>query len=748
MNRKRKDHPVLFESDARFRENPVLTPNGLSVLEKRYLRKDINGRIVESPKELFVRVAKAIAEADKLYDRSADIDGLAEKFYNMMVKFDFLPNSPTLMNAGKPLGQLSACFVLPVEDSLESIFETLKNAALIHQSGGGTGFSFSNLRPKNDIVKSTSGISSGPVSFIRVFDSATETIKQGGARRGANMAILRIDHPDIIEFINAKSTEGELANFNISVAITDAFMEALFADKEYELINPRDKSITGRLRAKDVFDLIVKNAWETGEPGLVFIDTINRFNPTPELGQIESTNPCGEQPLLPYESCNLGSINLSNMINGGALDYDKLGKTIDLAVHFLDNVIDVNKFPIPEIERMTKGNRKIGLGVMGFADALIKLGIPYNSTDAEKFTETVMKFLREKALESSMKLAEKRGAFPNFEKSIYAKQNPQLRLRNATLTTIAPTGSISIIAGCSSGIEPLFALCYVREVLEGKKLFELHPLLIEHARKEFVDEQALVEYIVEHGKLGESDFPESLKKLFVTAHEISPEWHIRIQAAAQKYIDNAVSKTINFRHEATLDEIKEAFILAYKLGCKGITVYRDRSRESQVLSVGLKSERRPQLVKRERPQVTEGFTLRMRVGCGNLYVTVNEDEYGICEVFARLGKTGGCAASYLEALSRLASVALRSGVQVEIIKEQLNGIGCASPSWEGGKLISSCADAIAKAIEMYLTKKTSKKPQTKQKANSNYGICPDCGSQLEFSEGCLICKSCGYSKCK
>jgi len=739
-----------------FEELPRLSPNALKVLERRYLRKDASGRVIETPQDMFVRVATEVAKADKIYDPQADVDSLAGEFYRAMVRFEFLPNSPTLMNAGRELGQLSACFVLPIEDSLESIFTTLKNAALIHQSGGGTGFSFSRLRPKNDRVKTTAGVSSGPVSFMQVYDAATETIKQGGTRRGANIAILRVDHPDILEFINAKSTEGSLPNFNISVAITDDFMERVFSGQEYNLINPRDGSIACKLNAKEVFELIAKNAWATGEPGVIFLDRINRDNPTPELGEIESTNPCGEQPLLPYESCNLGSINLSKMFTGNKFDFAKLARTVALAVHFLDNVIDVNRFPLKEIEEITKANRKIGLGVMGFADALIKLGIPYDSVEAENFAGQVMSFIQSKAREASMELAKTRGTFPNYEKSIYAKMNPPLPLRNATLTTIAPTGTISIIAGCSSGIEPIFSLCYVREVLDGTKLFELHPLLVEKIKQENLNEPEILKLVMEKGNLGSSNVPENLKRLFVTAHEISPEWHIRIQAAFQRYTDNAVSKTINFRADAKLEDVREAFILAYKSGCKGITVYRDKCRELQVLNVGIKKEGRPQLVYRERPQVTTGMTFRLRVGCGNLYVTVNEDEFGICEVFARLGKTGGCASSYLEALSRLSSVALRSGVNIEVVIQQLKGIGCASPSWEGGRLISSCSDAIAKAIEMYLERRKEKGDEKIAEMGESrntdlagqYGRCPDCGSPLEFVEGCLVCRNCGHSKCK
>jgi len=564
-------------------EEPKLTVNALEVLRKRYLLRDEKGNIRETPAQTFMRVAKAIAKVDGRYGGNPKE---SEKiFYEMMARSEFLPNSPTLFNAGTELGQLSACFVLPVEDSLESIFTAVKNMALIEKSGGGVGFDFSKLRPKGDIVKSTKGVASGPVSFMRVFDSATEVIKAGGKRRGAMMGVLRADHSDVIEFITSKQEPGVLSNFNISVAVTDDFMKTLEEDGEYWLINPRNKEKVRKLKVKDVWNLMAKSAWESGDPGVIFLDEINRHNPTPEIGRIETTNPCAEQPLLPYESCNLGSVNLSRMVENGKTNWNKLRETVRNAVHFLDNVIDANRFPLKEIEEMTKANRKIGLGVMGFADMLIKLGIPYDSEEALKLAEKLMQFFTEEAREKSVELGEERGSFPNFDKSVW--KDKYHGMRNATITTIAPTGSISIIAGCSSGIEPLFAISFMRNVLDGSRLFEINPLFEMTAKERGFYSAELLEEIARTGSVqGIEGVPEDAKRVFVTALDIQPEWHVRMQAAFQKYTDNAVSKTVNLPQDATAEDVEKVFWLAYRLKCKGITVYRYGSKPEQVLNIG------------------------------------------------------------------------------------------------------------------------------------------------------------------
>jgi ribonucleoside-diphosphate reductase alpha chain len=734
-------------------KNLNLSANALKVLEKRYLKKDEDGKVVETPEDLFRRVASNIASADLQYGKSAEVVRETEEdFYLMLTSLVFLPNSPTLMNAGRRLGQLSACFVLPVEDSMESIFDAVKNTAIIHKSGGGTGFSFSRLRPNGDIVGSTKGISSGPVSFMTVFDTATEAVKQGGTRRGANMGILRVDHPDILSFITCKDDTTRFNNFNISIALTDEFMQAVEEDKSYDLINPRTRKITNTLKAKDVFHLIVEHAWKNGEPGIVFIDRVNASNPTPNVGRIESTNPCGEQPLLPYESCNLGSINLAKMVKTDRreVDWDRLRDTTSKAVHFLDNVIDLNKYPLQKIEEMTKSNRKIGLGVMGWADMLLQLGIPYNSDKAAALAEGVMKFIQDEGKQASARLAEERGVFPNYRGSIY---DGKIELRNATVTTIAPTGTLSIIAGCSSGIEPIFAVSFVRTVMEGTKLIEINPYFEKVAKEREFWSRDLMERIADRGSIQEfDDIPDDVKKVFVTAHDIAPMEHIMMQAAFQKFVDNAVSKTVNFPHKATPKDVEDVYLLAYKLGCKGVTVYRDGSREKQVLTKGRKDEKAAieswqKIVPRKRPDVIRGATRFMKTGCGNLYVTINEDEQGhLFELFTSMGKAGGCAASQSEAIGRLVSLAFRSNIEPEEVIKQLKGISCHSPIWHEGGRILSCSDAIARALEKYHIK-GSKGNGDGHKIVMIMGACPECGGAIEHEGGCAVCHNCGFTRC-
>ncbi|MEK6745358.1 MAG: vitamin B12-dependent ribonucleotide reductase [Nitrospirota bacterium] len=770
-----------------------LNENSLKVLEKRYLKRNEDGTVVETAVDMFQRVARTIAAADATYGKKADeVERTSQEFYRLMTSLEFLPNSPTLMNAGRELGQLSACFVLPVGDSMDEIFESVKHAALIHKSGGGTGFSFSRIRPKNDVVKSTKGVSSGPISFMTVFDAATETVKQGGTRRGANMGILSVDHPDILDFVTCKQQSDRLNNFNISVAFTDPFMQAVEKDEEYDLVSPRSKATVKRLKARKVFDTIVNMAWKNGEPGIVFLDRINQYNPTPQVGRMESTNPCGEQPLLPYESCNLGSVNLARMVTTKdgkpMVDYDKFRHTVREGVHFLDNVIDVNKYPLEKISENTRANRKIGLGVMGFSDMLLELGIPYNSDEAVRIGGSIMQFLTEEGRKMSEELAAERGTFPNFKGSIYDRPGRK-PVRNATVSTIAPTGTLSIIAGCSSGVEPLFGLTFVRRVMDGAELIEVNPVFERTAKERGIYSDTLMKEIAEHGGCtGIESVSADIQRVFVTAHDISPEWHIRMQAAFQQYTDNAVSKTVNFPHSATAKDVEKVYMLAYQLGCKGVTIYRDGSRDEQVLSTGATDKARkaaqlaalaaasPELAEekkpRKRPTMTHGVTQKIPTGCGNLYITINEDEEGICEVFSTMGKSGGCASSQSEAVSRMVSLALRSGVSIDSIIRQVKGIRCPSPGWgEMGRQILSCPDAIGLALERYNKDnmgprhgKQKEKSATAEaptvsyvssdcatEANTNHlGLCPecpDCGGLLEFGEGCAVCRGCGFSKC-
>lgn len=755
----------------------MFTANAKTVLERRYLAKDENGNIVETIEELFHRVASTIAKADAAYGSGEeDIAKLEERFYNMMTEREFMPNSPTLMNAGRPLGQLSACFVLPIEDSMADIFDTVKYAALVHQSGGGTGFSFSRLRQEGSIVHSTGGVASGPVSFMKVFNAATEAVKQGGTRRGANMGMLRVDHPDILKFIDCKENNNEINNFNISVAITDKFMKAVEDGAEYELIAPNSKEAVGTLDARTVFDKIVDAAWRNGEPGVVFIDEMNRYNPTPALGKIESTNPCGEQPLLPYEACNLGSINLGLCVaeDDGipTIDYERIARIVRDSVHFLDNVIDVNHYPLPIIDKNTRLTRKIGLGVMGFADMLLKLGVPYNSVEAEKAAEEVMSLIQSEGRTASAELAEKRGVFPAWRDSVFGEEG--FAVRNATVTTIAPTGTISIIADASGGCEPMFAYAFTKNVMDGDKLLVCNDLLVEKLKEAGVYSDALMHRIAEEGTLAHiPEIPEEIRRVFVCAHDITPEWHIRIQAAFQKYTDNAVSKTINFPNSATREEVKEAYLLAYRLGCKGTTVYRDGSRDSQVLTTGVKKEEEKPLeipeplfgkiTPRPRPGMTWGATEKVKIGCGSLFITVNRDEKGICEVFTSTGKGGGCP-SQSEATARLVSIALRSGISQQEILAQLKGIRCPSTVRQPGMKCTSCPDAIARTIEK-MTKmlntesigiieepKEDETPVPAAKGNKpilgadDKLHCPECGKVLRHEGGCTVC-DCGFSHC-
>ncbi|MFR7989580.1 MAG: vitamin B12-dependent ribonucleotide reductase [Anaerovoracaceae bacterium] len=759
-----------------------ISKNALKVLEKRYLGKDEDGNVIETVEGMFRRVSDTIAAVDANYDNSVDTAKLSDEFYDLMTGLRFLPNSPTLMNAGRKLGQLSACFVLPVEDSMEGIFDSVKNAALIHKSGGGTGFSFSRLRQSGSAVRSTGGVASGPVSFMKVFNSATEAVKQGGTRRGANMGVLRVDHPDVLEFINCKADNKEITNFNISIGITEAFMEAVENQSDYDLIDPKTKQAVGHLSAEKVFDTIVDHAWKNGEPGIIFLDRLNRDNVTPTQGEIESTNPCGEQPLLPYESCNLGSINLVKMLRktltGYEFDFGLLGETVEKAVHFLDNVIDANNYPLDKIAETTRASRKIGLGVMGWADALLLMNIPYNSDEAVELAERVMRYIENTGRAASSKLAEKRGTFPLFSVSTMKDGVP---MRNATVTTIAPTGTLSIIGGCSSGVEPVFAYAFIRNIMDGTEMVEVNPILTRKLKELGLYNDELLKKIAREGTVAHcEEIPAEVRRVFVCSHDIKPIDHIRMQAAFQRYTDNAVSKTVNFPKEATRNEVRDVYLLAYKEGCKGVTIYRDGSREEQVLNIGKvnreggkAAEAAPTAVgevgfghiePRPRPDVTRGFTEKMKIGCGSLYVTTNYDENGICEVFTSTGKAGGCP-SQSEATARLVSVALRSGISINEVYDQLKGIRCPSTIRQQGMSCTSCPDAIAKVI-MKVSKLIEEQPKEKAQREEAAKLppqpvknpvipatageihaCPECGSVVEHEGGCVICRNCGFSKC-
>ena len=754
-----------------------LTDNARKILEKRYLIKE-DGIPIEKPEDMFQRVANFVAKAETSFDpkiSKSELKEIENKFYSLITEFDFMPNSPTLMNAGRDLGQLSACFVLPIEDSMEGIFTAVKDSALIHKSGGGTGFSFSRIRPKNNPVKTTGGVASGPVSFMKVFNSATEAIKQGGTRRGANMGILSVDHPDVLEFIACKQNNNELTNFNISVGITKEFMDALANDDYYEL--KFNGVVYDKYKAKDVFDLIVEKAWSNGEPGIIFLDRLNADNPTPELGDIEATNPCGEQPLLGYEACNLGSINLENIYDNGTINWDKLEDIVVWSMRFLDNVIEVNQFPLERIQEMVQGNRKVGLGVMGWANLLFKLHIPYNSQKAINLAEEVMDFINTKSHEASAALAEKRGSFPNINQSIY-KGN---LMRNATSTTIAPTGTISMIAGTSSGVEPAFSIAYTKNVLDGANLVEVNPVFEDYVKENYSPEESkvIIEKVAKAGSVEAIDeLPENIRKVFVTALEIEPEWHIKMQGAFQKHCDNAVSKTVNFPNEATKEDVRKAYMLAYKLGCKGVTVYRTGSREEEVLIKGSKGKCEPTAVKieklqpRPRPQRTVGVTEQVNTGCGRMYITVNYDQEGLIETFITTGSSGGCS-GFTAGVSRLISLALRANISPDSIIDQLTSVSCPTflkrKAGNSNLVGKSCPDIIGRIliqesglkdnrdIKAIINSTVSELSATSEKLSSVYetlnedqlislGLCPDCKEKLTFAEGCLTCK-CGFSKC-
>ena len=743
-----------------------LSENALAVLKKRYLKKNEAGEAIEEPIDMFRRVASNIAEGEYRFREGEEAEALyeesKEKFLQMMLSRKFMPNSPTLMNAGREMQQLSACFVLPVEDSIDGIYDTLKHQAIIHKSGGGTGFGFSRLRPKNDLVKSTMGVSSGPVSFMAIYDASTDKIKQGGTRRGANMGILRVDHPDIEDFITCKKDNDQINNFNISVAITDEFMEAVENDADFDLKNPRDGEVIKTIRARELFRQIVEGAWLNGEPGVVFIDKIDGDNPTPQF-PIESTNPCSEAHLPPYDSCNLGSINLERFfvpgeqVGKGSVDWDELRETIHTTIRFLDNVIEMNKYPLPEIDEMSRGNRRIGLGVMGFADLLIKLGITYDSDEGLAFAEKVMKFVDDEAWEESRNLAEERGVMPHFEGSRHEARGD--RVRNATVTTIAPTGTISMIAGCSGGIEPLFAVAFMRRQAD-MEMPDVNPEFVKLAKERGFYSEELMTKVAEHGSVREiPEVPEDVRGAWVTSHDISSEWHVKMQASFQKHTSMGISKTINLPNHATPKDVEDAYMQAYATGCKGIAVYRDGSRDAQVLSTGKTSgatqgeqpAAEPEVrhislaeARNGRPRTLSGVTKKIQTGHGPLYVSMNDDEFGPRECFVVLGKPGGTAAAFSDALGRMISLAMTHGASPAEVVHQLRGIQDGHPMGFGPNAVLSVPDGVAKAMgEHYLVEEDP----AEARELPIIGACPDCASGLTRQEGCVVCHSCGYSKC-
>ncbi len=825
--------------------NPPATPatlsqNARTVLEKRYLVKDKTGKPVETPEDMFWRVATTIAEADRKYGATdKQIEKTANQFYELMTQRRFEPNSPTLMNAGRPLGQLSACFVLPVDDALSNgssgIYDTLRSMALIHQSGGGTGFSFSRLRSRGAMVRSTTGVASGPISFMELYDASTDAVKQGGTRRGANMGILRVDHPDVMEFITSKEDLSKITNFNISVAITTKYMEALKAGGNYDLIDPSTKKVVGQMNAQEVWDKMIEGAWRTGEPGVFFIDEANKYNPVPHLGAYEATNPCGEQPLLAYDVCNLGSINVGYYVENGKMDWKSFAKDIHLSTRFLDNVIDANKYPLPEIDALSKRIRRIGLGVMGFADALIRLGIVYDSPEGVEFGRKVMEFVDVEGKKASAQLAEERGAFPEWAQSIFGPDanaardengkriRPEMKLRNCNVTTVAPTGTISIIAGCSSGLEPLFAVAFMRNQA-GVMMPDVNEDFIAIAKKEGWYSDALMERIAKTGSVIHSEVPVKWQQVFATANNIAPEWHIKMQAAFQDHCDSAISKTTNFSHAATKEDVRKIYEMAYEMKCKGVTVYRDGSRDGQVLSTGAtadaaakrdgkaddsaarqefadlnerlsdlqsandrlqkllfdaEAENLQRRQKRSRPDVLKSTAIRKETPLGTMFVHITEDDKGQpFEVFINLGKAGGSAMADAEAMGRLVSLALRSGIPIQQVHRQLRGISSDRAVGLGPNKVLSVPDAIGLALEDWMrtkngvqqelltTAETLAAPSAVKQAlpvatmgntqmafdsvsngDAFIGTCPDCGSQLEFAEGCVKCHVCGFSEC-
>lgn len=733
--------------------------NALEILRMRYLLKDENGNVIESADDRCWSVAVEIASAELTWKQKEDAEAIAGEFYKMMVERKFVPNSPTLMNAGKSNNlQYSACYVLPVEDSIAGIFESIKDAAIIHKSGGGTGFSFSRIRPREDMVSTTKGVASGPVSFMKVFDAATESLKQGGTRRGANMGILRVDHPDVLEFIDCKLA-GEVSNFNISVAVTEEFMGAYERNETYALINPKTKKEAGRLNAREVFQRIVDAAWQTGDPGLIFIDRVNSraSNPIPACGPVESTNPCGEQPLYPYESCNLGSINLGLLVKDGQVDYKELDRVTRLSVRFLDDVIERNPFPLKVIDEIVRNNRRIGLGVMGWADLLFQMRIPYQSEEALQLGEKIMQFIEEVSHDESRALAEERGTFPRWGESIYRDKYP---LRNSTVTTIAPTGTISIIAGCSSGIEPIFGLYFKHRL--GFEFF--NPYFEQVMKEEGYWSESLKDHVRKHGTIGDTNLPEELRNLFRTAHEVPPDWHVRMQAAFQKYTDNAVSKTINLPNEAGTEDVARAYLQAYQLGCLGITVYRDGCKPMQVLTHGGKTTK-PEAAAQEsvtlkgRPDVLLGRTIKVESPHGTVYTTVNENGNGEAfEIFLNVGKAGSDVAADAEALGRSLSLMLRmpsplnAEQRVDLIIRHLQGIGGSRDVGFGQKRVRSVPDAIARALRLYLESKKDMPKGESVEMQSVEGVatgnlCIECGSPTVKQEGCEKCHACGWSNC-